>query len=397
MTENLRIELFGFFEDDNIGDPVIGETCKYLIERICRENNILATVNKNPLFPPPNFKKYWITRFLRYRFRKDPGEFKRIFAFLVLKFHNLFNPLLRNYYKRIIKNADMVIFAGGGMLKYRSQEFWAADYMILNYCEKYNVPVYFNAIGIEGYDESNFISRLIKKLINKKCVKAITTRDDIISLKKYIPSISDDNVVGDPALYSNELYIPAKQTDIIGVGTIRCGIFHANGIMIEEDELIEFYCEIIKRLQNKNYKWQLFTNGTVGDYNLALKTLEKMNIEPNNTILAKRPENSGELINLITSYKGIIANRMHAHIIATSFNIPAVGLIWNNKIKWFAKHIGCPERFFEASEMKDYDRIFETFEKALNEGDTKLNTSILKEKTYKKLEEFILNKEKENK
>ena len=70
----------------------------------------------------------------------------------------------------------MTIFGGGGMLKYLSQEFWAADYCILEYCDKYNIPVYFNAVGLEGYDDKNFTSRLIKKLLGKKCVSKVCQR-----------------------------------------------------------------------------------------------------------------------------------------------------------------------------------------------------------------------------
>ena len=36
----MKIDIFGFVEDSNIGDPVIGETCKFLVEKICAENNI---------------------------------------------------------------------------------------------------------------------------------------------------------------------------------------------------------------------------------------------------------------------------------------------------------------------------------------------------------------------
>lgn len=80
---------------------------------------------------------------------------------------------------------------------------------------------------------------------------------------------------------------------------------------------------------------------------------------------------------------------MHAHIIATSFNIPTIGLIWNDKIKWFAKHMRISERFFDCAEMKDYDKIYSAFENAIY-NKKEINLEQLKQKTKEKLSDFIL-------
>lgn len=387
----MKIDIFGFVEDSNIGDPVIGETCKFLVERICAENNIEAQINLHPLFPPPNYKKYWITRFLRKRCRKNRSVLAQAFTLKVFNLYNKFFSTLNNYYESCLKDSDLVIFAGGGMIKYIWQEFWAADYCIVNYCDENNIPVYFNAIGVEGYDEKNLYSKLLKNLLNKPCVKGITTRDDIDSLKKYLGSTNDDLVVGDPALWSNELYPRKSEQNIVGINTIRSGIFRVNGYDIDDDKLVDFYCEFIKRLENDGHKWQLFTNGTTNDYEVGEKVLEKLGLEKTVDRIAAQPKNSQELVDLITSYKAILGSRMHAHIIATSFEIPTVGTIWNDKLKWFAKHLGAEDRFIIPSEINNYDEFYEKFKKALSEKNEKLNTKLLKEKTYNSLKKFVNN------
>ena len=379
-------------EDSNIGDPVIVDTCEFLVKKICEEKHIQANISKNPLFPPPNYEAYAITRFLRKRCRKVRDIFGQLYTYLTFRLYFMLpNNILTKYYEPIIKKSDAVIFAGGGMLKYVSQEFWAADFCILKYCKKYNVPVYFNAIGIEGYDDRNIFSRLVKKMVNDKCVKAITTRDDIESLLQFKPDVTDNAVVGDPALWSSSLYKRNFQQNLIGIGTIRAGIFRVNGRMIAEKDLIDFYVAMIDKLNEQNQRWQLFTNGTSADYNIGLKILERLGIEPNEKVIAPQPKTSQELISLITQYKGIIANRMHAHIIATSFDIPTVGFIWNDKIKWFAKHLGIENRFFDCDEMKDSDKIFSTFENLLETGNNiQDRVTLLKNKTKDNLEEFIV-------
>ncbi len=384
-----KISIFAFIEDRNIGDPVIGETCKYLVENICNENKINAKIDLYPIFPPKCMKKFWISKFIRKRCRLNQSNKNRFLTYLIFRIYVALNYKYRRYYKKCLKNTDFVIFGGGGMLKYISQDFWASNYCIIDYCDKHNIPVYFNAIGIEGYDSSNFTCKLQETLVKKKCVVGITTRDDIDALNNILPN-QQNVVVGDPALYSKDFYEnKIEKENLVGINTIRSGIFNVNGFDITEQELIDFYCEMIKRLDKDCIKWQLFTNGLKCDYELALKILDKLNIVQDENVLASLPRTTQELANLISKYKGVIAGRMHAHIIATSYDIPTVGQIWNEKIKWFAYHMGAQERFFYPSEMKDYDNIYEKLIFAMKEGNNKLNIKYLKEQTYLTLEKII--------
>ena len=384
-----KIDIFAFIEDGNIGDPVIGETAKFLVQNICNKNNIDATINLHRLFPVKNYKYSWITKLIRLNCREKQSNSKRFLLYAIFRLYCLFNRNFKNYYTKILKDSDITIFGGGGMLKYFTQDFWVSDLCIIEYCDKHNIPVYFNAVGIEGYDDKNFTSRLIKKLLNKKCITKVTTRDDIDALNQFLPN-KEHAIVGDPALYSKELYGSSTKTDVIGINTIRSGIFNANEFETTEQELIDFYCEMIKRLDADGLKWQLFTNGVNSDYSLALKILRHLNINPSSDNLTSLPKSGEELATTISGYKGVIAGRMHAHIIATSYDIPTIGQIWNEKIKWFSKHLGCEERFFYPDELNNYDLIYNRFLQAIKEGNSKLNTQKLKEATVKELENIIL-------
>ena len=55
-----QIDIFAYIEDNNIGDPVIGETCKYLCETVCKNNNIDASVSLHPLTSPGNNFFKWL-------------------------------------------------------------------------------------------------------------------------------------------------------------------------------------------------------------------------------------------------------------------------------------------------------------------------------------------------
>ena len=94
---------------------------------------------------------------------------------------------------------------------------------------------------------------------------------------------------------------------------------------------------------------KLFTNGSEDDYEYALKLTNKLG---DDTVLEKRPKTVKELIGLLSEYNGIIATRMHSCILAYSYNIPACGLVWNNKLKMFGESINRGDYYYEVKELK---------------------------------------------
>lgn len=46
----------------------------------------------------------------------------------------------------------------------------------------------------------------------------------------------------------------------------------------------------------------------------------------------------------ISEFSSLISFRLHSHIVAASLNIPAVGISWDEKIKFFYENIGHKER-----------------------------------------------------
>ena len=53
----------------------------------------------------------------------------------------------------------------------------------------------------------------------------------------------------------------------------------------------------------------------------------------------KRPETPIQLLNTVTNYKKIISFRLHSHIIASSYGIPAFGFEWDTKVKEYFKNM----------------------------------------------------------
>lgn len=377
-----KIILAGLINDTNIGDLVIYDNTKFLVEKALKELNIVdyeidsidltgkSKETKKETYDFDNNKKV----------RKD--FFKKIIApelktklrYLKHRFfinNKKIDEELTEYYEKSLKDADLVIFVGGGIIKYLYQDFYRYISLIINICEKNDIDVIINSAGIEGYSKKNKRCQRLKKALNKDCVKTVTTRDNFELLKNNY--IENENIiigkVADPAVWSYEVYnknIDLNKKGVIGLGVIRPGIFKDHGIDFNEEKQLKLWSNIIKELDKKGYSWQLFTNGLKDDYQFAEKILKYMSIEDESK-LVDMPRDGGELINIISKYKGVIAARMHANIISYSLDIPSVGIVWNDKLKMFGENIQVEDRFvtFENFNAKC---IVEKLEEGLKNG-----------------------------
>ncbi len=288
-----------------------------------------------------------------------------------------------------IKYVDAVVFAGGGIVKFQNEEFDRYIIDILVEAQKYGVPTFFNAVGVEGFDAENERCVALRTALNYDCVKGISVRDDFETMKNCY--IENKNIrvrsVVDSAVWSDKVYGSEREneSEYIGLGVARDKIFSDYGIEnIDRDFLLDFWKEVSLRLEEMGYKWKIFTNGFNSDEIFAEEVLRYIGHGEK----VPQPANVGELVGTIKSFKGMIACRMHANIIAYSFGIPSIGLVWNDKLKFWGKKIGCPERYI-TSDALTADNVVASLTRALAKGCSKARTNLIKYKTYHELKVFI--------
>jgi polysaccharide pyruvyl transferase WcaK-like protein len=143
-------------------------------------------------------------------------------------------------------------------------------------------------------------------------------------------------------------------------------------------------------LDRRSIKWKLFINGSSGDYKFATDFLKKMNLPE--TKLLERPTEGKQLVRDIASFKGIIAARLHANIIATALDIPSIGLVWNNKLTAFGRQLGIEERFIPPRKLKFTAHIVDMLEKALTLGYDRPKIEQLKQKSLNYLKSITLDR-----
>ena len=289
-----------------------------------------------------------------------------------------------------IKYADAVVFAGGGIIKFRQELFYKYTADIITEAEKYGVPVFLNAVGVEGYDDKDPRCLMLSDCLKSHCIEGISVRDDCRLLKDtYLKNCTTRvRSVFDPAVWTASTYadrLNASKTQFIGLGVIRGDIFSDYGKEeISHDFLLDFWKSVALLLESKGYQWIIFTNGLDSDERFAAKLLEYIGHGKK----LPQPHNDTQLVNNISSFKGIIASRMHADIIAYALGVPAVGLIWNDKIRLWGQRISQPENILSVSQLTAENAVT-ALEKALNK---KRKNPLIKFKlhnNYTELKRFI--------
>lgn len=334
----------------NIGDDLLDETTQYLLGTLDK-----VQFMEVELFPRWDqlIKKYGlemvlsnIIRVLQRFLPKGNIRWRlKNFAYYIR---------LARYYRDSLDRADAIVYAVGAA-KFQTQSFSHLFELINSIAGEKQIPVLMSAMSIAKTDDKDWRCKQLIRAINLSCVKMFTTRDGSEGLQRLRNDyIRQDGIitadVGDPALWIPECYgIKRRESDIIGVGLIRRGIYKDYGTDFSGERLLQIYQELIKNLEREGKKWLFFCNGIKEDYEVGLELLRRMKL-PKEKLLP-RPQSTKELIDIISQFRVVFGARMHACITAFSLDIPVVGLLWDLKLDAFARTMGIREFFCTTEEL----------------------------------------------
>lgn len=374
-----KVAVMGLVDWENYGEQFLAKSVVYLVGE---------KYNTKPVdFEPSNnrigYLVYWmmiaLTRICP--FKKKP---------YVLMLFGV-RVLTQKYFTRELKECDAVIFACGSY-KYRTQKLWAYYSIAIETAQKLNIPVMFDAMNIQDFDENDWRCRCLKEHTNYSCVKMFTTRDGEPGKKKLQTCYLDNSdievfSVGDPAFWIPECYgvKKAKEAGIIGINLIRGRIFADYGYATTEAQLVDLYCNMIRKFEECGVEWEFFTNGMEADYLFGKNVLKKCNM---NEGKIRVPQSDRELVEMIAGYRGIIGARLHACICAYSLDVPLAGYIWDEKLLRFAEIAGLRNVFLEEKELTS-DNIYEKLQLALKSSYNKELRDSWKLKTRDSIQRFL--------
>lgn len=336
----IKILVVGETYSSNLGDGVICETVKILIEKNIKNTVVFCA----DISGCNNYNCFFEYTLIEKIFLKLLYKFMYIFQLYKCEYiKSVVNFLFKERYVRKIFNEsyDVIVFAGGQMF----MDYFAIPIeRFTHYAAIKNIPVIFNSCGT-GHIKSKRLIYLLKKSLARENVIHISSRDDwekinelyLKKTKRYAYETFD------PALCINEIYDVKKKENAYAIGL---GIMHIhdNYRSVKEQDLLVFWSNVIQFLNAKKIKWKLFCNGGDADYNFALKILKHLKYKNSDLLLERRATIPKELIESISTFKSIISFRLHSHIIATSLDIPSIAIVWDDKLKFFFRKIGAFDR-----------------------------------------------------
>ena len=395
-----NVVLLGLPYDNNLGDQAIFECAAGMLREVLDKYDLKdieirrvdmtgrTGIEENPL-KKEFLKKYSfrIPRRICWLLHAD-GMLKK----LKLREAGFVSRRLCRQY--VDSNTAAIIFAGGGIVKYKYQMFHRYIDAVTAFADKKKCPVFLNAVGVEGFDANDPECRILRRALNRSCVKYISTRDDLRTLnEKYIKGSQVTKRVADPAC-SMSRFMPKTplhhNIPVIGLGVVREGLFIDNGINMNKQSMLEFWSQMYDEIEKRGYICRLFGNGALSDDKFLQDLLDYMNIpEDRRAVVAlKRPESVGMLTDMICSFDALITGRLHASILAYSYGVPSVGLVWNDKQKMFGKATGHPERFV-TYENFEAGHIIDLIETAATQGYPEDERSTYCSSTSRFIEKFV--------
>lgn len=334
-----KIALVGLIYDTNLGDPAIYETTKKIVlDHIDCEIINIDLYGRDGFHVQENTPQNRIFNRIKYIIRNKEERIIKI--------------LKKEINTKLDNSVSAVIFVGGGLIKYKHQFIAQPIELIIDRCEKLNIPVMLSAVGVEGYDLSDDCQKL-KKHLNYSCVKCITTRDDIVTLQnKYIESNIKIYKVADPAISISRIYKPTQRIkNRVGLGIGRRGLFSDYENNISDDYIKRLWINTYKILKDKGYNPVFFTNGLSADNAFAREIAEYVGVKD-----VIEPSCLDELCQVISSFEFAIVTRLHSSIICYSYGVPTLNLVWNNKQIMFGEATNRSRCFMTPN---DFNKNFE--------------------------------------
>lgn len=360
-NSTLRIAICGEIYSDNLGDGVIADSLSYLIHR-AEPNAIVQRIdiNDRPSSTSRSTRPKSSKRPLLHTIQQIPGFFGITPS---LRWYRRLRELCRTLHastKPIAKPFppyDLVVIGGGQLIVDNDLWFPSRILLTLNRLHKHSRCFAIHACGTGS--TWSFVGRLLaKRILSNPKMISISLRDQS-SINRAIQHLncppSSLHLAPDPALWAAETYEVERnnKSQLFGLGimTPPCeiqGSESSDAKWLDEPFLVDFWLKLIEKMLTQELQIQLFTNGDADDDYFAKTIFDRIPEHLKAQVqIAPKPSTPKELVQRIATYRGIIAMRLHASIIAYSLRIPCVALTWDDKLRQFGKLTATQERIFE--------------------------------------------------
>ena len=240
-------------------------------------------------------------------------------------------------FQKDLETADLLIIGGGQLLMDDALNFPLKLSSLTRQAQSLKLPTHFSACGV-GHSWSRWGGVMLRRMLAN--AQTITLRDLLSQerLSTLAPGIAS-TVTFDPAIWAASVYPvqAVNRGDCIGLGVLnpREGNLHLDSsTRFSEREWTTLWLDLLGKLALVGPRVELFTTGSPADYAFAVDLLDAARArEFKKLSLAPFPESPETLIRSLCGYSVVAAARLHASILANAYQIPSVGLVWDQKVK----------------------------------------------------------------
>jgi polysaccharide pyruvyl transferase WcaK-like protein len=371
-----RVAVFGECYSENLGDAVILGTVEYLLRRILPGIEI-SSFDLSGRKQAQTTKKgsYGLIQHVNRNLRRRVPLYRRCIN--IVLWHLRDKKALSKTWSEAVAWADLCMLDGGQLLMDNDLNFPLKIHALAGLTKSRQKPVVFFGCGV-GKRWSPIAKHLFANTLEIDEVSTIYVRDrySYNHLIGHLPNVSHKVVASyDSALWAAEAYNISRITSspTIGLGVTTPNVLKRYKRSINYDSILTFWEDIAVCLHQRGQAFQLFTNGALEDDLFALQVAGRVSAKlgmPQETLLAARPLSALDLVRQISNYKAVMAYRLHANIIAYALQIPSIGLIWDEKVRYFGEETNRSEFFLDADILAPaeiVDRLFFAAQKEIDQ------------------------------
>lgn len=326
---------------DNLGDGVIAANLSDCIRRK-NKHNIVSLCDISYRSEVASFKnKDTGMKF----FLKLPRAIRQFVV--VLFFSSKYFRHGGKYLKEKLVDCDELLIGGGQLISDVDFNFPLKLYFLIRIAEKFDIKTSIVSVGVAA--RWSCVGRLLmKRVLTSKVIMKISVRDEFS--KKNLATrfgIDDAVILPDPALmcsisagggFLNKPSLGEEKILGLGVADINGLNYSSDIINNQDDNSIEYICSIVDMACLNEYTVYLFTNGAIEDERFLYdEIIPKLKLKGLGFKVLPRCKNINDLVDFIKNTNRIVAYRLHANIIASSFNIPYFAVGWDNKVLSYFK------------------------------------------------------------
>ena len=253
-------------------------------------------------------------------------------------------------------DVDLAVIGGGQLFADANLNFPIKIANAARILSQKKTPTVVYAVGVSS-NWSKQGADLFQSL-QKTDLRMIGVRDDgsAESWRDQMPENLKPEITYDPGLLAASCYGEvAAKPKLVGLCITDFGTLthHADGNVAGQlTGAVEFYAGIVSASIASGYSVALFSNGAAEDAALLQKVVNDPSIRGlEDVIVPKQPTTPRELAHVIAGCSAVIAHRLHACIVAYSYQRPVVGLGWDSKLQSFFTLANMPTSFSDAPNL----------------------------------------------